>query len=106
MIPRRNYIDQMTSGELAIRDAIIAVEKVGAHPLLTDAVVLLGQAKDKVSDYIDLPKPEGFSEKVARLQREIGERTAELQSLVCGDPRQSVYIGPQNPGDASTESEE
>lgn len=51
--PRRNQLDQLTPAETAIHQAIQAVEAVGAHPLLTDAVILLGQAKDKVSDYID-----------------------------------------------------
>lgn len=52
-IPRRVRIDRMTPAELAIRDAVIAVEKAGAHPLLTDAVVLLGQAQAKVADFVD-----------------------------------------------------
>lgn len=51
--PRRNRIDLDTEAESAIRNAIDAVERAGAHPLLTDAVVLLGEAKDKVSDYVE-----------------------------------------------------
>lgn len=39
--------------ERAIHNAIQAVEEGPAHPLLTDAVVLLGKAKDKVADYVD-----------------------------------------------------
>lgn len=50
---RRNRIDQRTSAETAISNAMSAVEEAGAHPLLTDAVVLLGQARDKVADFVD-----------------------------------------------------
>ena len=52
-IARRYRVDLQTPAEGSIRDAIEAVEAVGAHPLLTDAVVLLGQALDKVADYVD-----------------------------------------------------
>ena len=52
-ISRRARIDLMTPAELAIREAMLKVEEAGAHPFLTDAVVLLGQAKDKVADYVD-----------------------------------------------------
>lgn len=50
---RRIDILRMTPAELAIRNAVIEVEKIGAHPLLTDAVVLLEDAKRKVGDYVD-----------------------------------------------------
>lgn len=53
VIPRRNYIQKMVPAALAIRNATVAVEEVGADPWLTDAVVLLGQAFEKVADYID-----------------------------------------------------
>lgn len=52
-IPRRNRIDKHSPGETAISAAIRAVEEMGAHPLLTDAVVLLGQAQAKVADFVD-----------------------------------------------------
>lgn len=52
--PRRNRIDLSTPAESAIRQAIIAVEEAGCDPLLTDAVVLLSQAKNKVADFIDI----------------------------------------------------
>ncbi len=51
--PRRNRIDHLTTPERAIRDALLAVERQGAHPLLTDASNLLQQAKDKVADYVE-----------------------------------------------------
>lgn len=52
-IPRRSRIDLFTPAETAIFQAMQAVEEAGAHPLLTDAVLLLQRAKDKVSDYVD-----------------------------------------------------
>ena len=54
--PRRNRIDHNTPIELKIRDAMAAVESGDAHPLMTDAGVLLQQALNKVADYVDLPK--------------------------------------------------
>jgi hypothetical protein len=52
-IPRRAHLDLNTPAELAIRDAVNAVERMGADVLLTEAVVLLGQAREKVADYVD-----------------------------------------------------
>jgi hypothetical protein len=52
--PRRAQLQQWTPAEHAIRNAMFAVEATGAHPLLTDAVVLLGEAKDKVAEFVDL----------------------------------------------------
>lgn len=52
--PRRNRLDLYTTAEKAIAAAVDAVERTGAHPLLTDAVILLGQAKEKVSDHAEL----------------------------------------------------
>ena len=52
--PRRARLDLMSPVERIIFDAVQEVEKVGAHPLLTDAVVLLDQARNKVADYLEL----------------------------------------------------
>lgn len=52
-LPRRCYIDLYCPAELAIRNAVLAVEEMPADVRLTDAVVLLSQAKDKVADFID-----------------------------------------------------
>lgn len=52
--PRRACLWLLTKEERAIYDIVSEVEKLGAHPLLTDVVVLLGQAKDKLSDWIEL----------------------------------------------------
>ena len=53
-IPRRNRIDLYSPAELAIREAVFVVESAGAHPLLTEAVMLLQQAKEKVADFVEL----------------------------------------------------
>lgn len=51
--PRRSRIDLHTPAEAAIRHAVQVIEAMDAHPLLTDAVVLLQEAKDKVADYVE-----------------------------------------------------
>ncbi len=56
---RRCSINRMTVIEKAIRGTIREVESLGDHTLLTDAVVLLSQAGDKMADYIELPENEG-----------------------------------------------
>lgn len=53
IIPRRNDLNKNTSAELAIRDAIVEVEKLGADVRLTDIVVQLSETKEKLSDFID-----------------------------------------------------
>lgn len=55
-IARRCRIDLYHPAETAIREAMIAVEKAGCHTLLTDAVNLLEQAKNKVADFVELPE--------------------------------------------------
>ncbi len=52
-IPRRARIDRYVPAETAIRAAIEAVEAMPADTRLTDAVVLLGKAKDRVADFVD-----------------------------------------------------
>lgn len=54
--PRRSRLDQMTEGERAITAAVDAVEKMGADPLLTDAITLLASARHKVADFVDGPE--------------------------------------------------
>lgn len=51
--PRRNRMDLNTPAEIAIQNAVWEVEKVGADPKLTEVVVLLGKAKDLLSDFVD-----------------------------------------------------
>lgn len=50
---RRNRMDLMSPEELAIQNIIWEVEKLGASETLTEAVILLSKAKDKVSDFVD-----------------------------------------------------
>lgn len=52
-IPRRIRQDLMTPAELAITVAMGAVENAGCDPLLTEAVILLQAARDKVADFVD-----------------------------------------------------
>lgn len=52
--PRRNRVDLRTPAEKAITEALHATEAAGAHPLLTEASILLQQARDKVADFVEL----------------------------------------------------
>jgi hypothetical protein len=52
-IPRRARIDLLLPGEWDIRKALVEVEALGAHSLLTDVVVLLTRAKDTLADWYD-----------------------------------------------------
>lgn len=52
-VPRRICVDLYTPAERAIARAVDAVEAAGASVHLTDAVILLQQAKDKVADFVD-----------------------------------------------------
>lgn len=52
-IPSRCDISLMTPAELAITEAMDAVEKAGGSPALTDAVTLLGKARDRVADHVE-----------------------------------------------------
>lgn len=62
-------MNSWTPIEWAIFSAMQAVEAGPAHPLMTDAVVLLGQAKDKVADFIELTAPtQGWLEQAAAIE--------------------------------------
>lgn len=52
-IQRRHKLWENTAAELAIRAAVDAVEATGCDPLLTEAVNLLHQARERVADYVD-----------------------------------------------------
>ena len=56
-IPRRSRIDQMSPEEKSLFDMVGQIEALGAHPLLTDCVVLLGEARSKLSDWVDMSRP-------------------------------------------------
>jgi hypothetical protein len=66
-IPRRIRLDLLTTEELAMFHMVGEIEKLGAHPLLTDVVVLLGEARNKLSDWVDLhqPKQKGNHENIS-----------------------------------------
>ena len=52
-MPRRCYVDKWTPAERAIKEAVKAVEVAGCDVALTDAVVFLGKAFDRVADHVD-----------------------------------------------------
>jgi hypothetical protein len=52
-IPRRIQLDKMIPEELAIYNLVQQIENLGAHPLLTDVVVLLGEARSKLADWVE-----------------------------------------------------
>ena len=52
-ISRRIDIERMLPAELALRNAELEIEKLGADERLTNAVILLAEAQEKVSDFID-----------------------------------------------------
>lgn len=60
--PRRQCLYLMTPAELAVHNALQAVEEVGADPLLTAAVNLLHEAGDKVADYVDQSMTRDFTQ--------------------------------------------
>ncbi len=52
-IPSRCDRMLMTPAELAITDAMYAVEGAGASLALTDAVMFLSKARDRVADHVE-----------------------------------------------------
>jgi len=55
-IPRRNILQKNTIAELAIRKAISLVEELEAHPELTNIVMLLDEARNRLADFEDTYK--------------------------------------------------
>ncbi|HCR72171.1 MAG TPA: hypothetical protein DIW23_12055 [Anaerolineae bacterium] len=53
-VPRRIVYELMTKEEKELFNIVGEIEKLGAHPLLTDCVVLLIDARRKLSDWVDL----------------------------------------------------
>jgi hypothetical protein len=51
--PRRRDTLRWSDAERAINEAVQAVERMGANMALTDAVVLLAQAQERVAAYVD-----------------------------------------------------
>ena len=56
-LPRRCRMDLWVPAERAIQAATDEVERAGCHPLLTDAVNLLAQARAKVADFVERETP-------------------------------------------------
>lgn len=52
-IPTRIDQSLMTPAELAITQAMYAVEAAGGSVALTEAVTLLAKARDKVADHVE-----------------------------------------------------
>lgn len=51
--PRRNYMPEWSEQETGIYNLIQQIEKLGAHPLLTDVINHLEQAKERLADWIE-----------------------------------------------------
>lgn len=62
--PRRSSLPHRSPAENSISVAVNEVEHMGCDVLLTEAVVLLGQARDKVADYIDKMNPSGATVRI------------------------------------------
>ncbi len=75
--PRRNRMDLWTAGEKAIAEAHHIVECLGAHPLLTEAGVLLMQAQGKVADWVELPSVPQTAAEIARAENERADQQDE-----------------------------
>jgi hypothetical protein len=56
-VPRRIDRRRWSPAEREIQWAMDEVESMGADVRLTAAVILLGQARDKIADYIDGVSP-------------------------------------------------
>ena len=73
-IPRRIRIDLFTPAERAIYDAVQAVEALPPDVRLTNAVNLLGRARDLVADFVDgVPFGEEFSR--VSSNKDVNEKT-------------------------------
>ena len=84
ILPRRIQLDKCTPAELAIQNAVWEVEKMGADVRLTNAVILLSEARDQVADFVDGVVTESESEKIKRyiniLHNYIGVLKLELDN--------------------------
>lgn len=81
-IPRRNRMDLWEPSEKLIQHTVWEIEKMGADVRLTNAVNLLSQAKDLVSDFID----ERISAELELQLRDKGEEIAnDDESQIIND---------------------
>ena len=82
-VPRRHRIDRMHPAELAIREAMLAVEALPADERLTRAIVLLAQAQEAVADFVDgVDAPTGSLPAPARITDE-RQRWAVYAAIVA-----------------------
>jgi hypothetical protein len=88
-IPRRIRIDMSTPTELAIRAAVDAVEALPADVRLTNAVVLLHQARELVADFVDgVPRADTEGDRQAPNRTEvIRQRLLEAADQADGAQR-------------------
>lgn len=81
--PRRNDMTRWCSTERALQNAIDEVEEMGCDQRLTAAVVLLGEAKNRVADFVD-----GVEQKVGTRAPMTAHCFAWLIEKACpGGPR-------------------
>ena len=55
--PTRNSVEWWSPAEAAISEAMYAVECAGGSVALTDAIIKLGNARDRVADHVEAVKP-------------------------------------------------
>lgn len=53
-IPRRIILSELTAEELHLYKSIQLVEEMGAHPLLTDVINKIHEARGLLADYVEL----------------------------------------------------
>lgn len=53
LVPRRRVLGFLSPTEALIRQSMLSVEKLGADPKLTEAIVHLGEAFEAVADFVD-----------------------------------------------------
>jgi len=51
--PRRNRIECLIPTEKAIYDVVQTIEELGAHPALTDVVIMLQEVRSKLADWAE-----------------------------------------------------
>jgi len=80
--PCRNDIERQTPAESLITEAMRILNKSGRHRLLTEAFVLLSDAREKVANFADLG-PENSSEENSYIP---GEPLHARGGMICLDP--------------------
>lgn len=53
--PRRNQLHKFTASEIQLYEVMQSIEKIGAHPLLTEVVNALSEARERLADWVELP---------------------------------------------------